>query len=97
MGVVLVLYPLFRDFGVFKTILSIFGCAGSLLLPELSLVVESGDSSLAALCGLLVLLTSLVVEHGPQGARASVAVAHKLSSCSFQALKHRLSSCGAPA
>ena len=62
-----------------------------MLLPELSLVVESGDSSLAALCGLLVLLTSLVVEHGPQGARASVAVAHKLSSCSFQALKHRFS------
>ena len=59
-------------------------------------MVESGDYPLAALCGLLILLAS-VVERGLQGTRASVVVAHKLSSCTSQALKHWLGSCGAQA
>ena len=42
----------------------IFGCAGSLLLRGLSLVVASVDCSLVAVCGLLTAVASLVAEHG---------------------------------
>ena len=42
--------------------------------------------------GLLLAVSSLVVEHRPQGARASVVAAHGLSSGGSQALKHRLNS-----
>ena len=43
--------------------------------------------------GLLIAGASLV-KHGLEGTRASVCVARGLSSCGFQALEHRLSSCG---
>ena len=41
------------------------------------------------MCGLLVEVASLIAEHGLS--------AHGFSSCSFWALEHRLSSCGAQA
>ena len=40
-----------------------------------------------AVCGLLIVVASLVVEHG--------LLAHGLSSCGLHALESRLSSCGA--
>ena len=49
--------------------------------------------SLVAVHEFLVVVTSLVAEHGLQSAQASVVVASGLSSCSSQALEHRLS-CG---
>ena len=42
----------------------IFGCVGSSLLRGLSLVAASGGYSLFAVCGLLIEVASLVVEHG---------------------------------
>ena len=42
----------------------IFVCAGSSLLHRLSLVVVSEGYSLAEGCGLLIVVASLVVEHG---------------------------------
>ena len=42
--------------------------------------------SLVTVCVLLTVAASLVAEHGLQGSRASVAVAHQLCSCSMQAL-----------
>ena len=50
-----------------------------------------------AVCGLLIEVASLVAEHGALGARASVGVARRLSSCGSQALECRLSSCGTQA
>ena len=47
-----------------------------------------------AVCGLLIAVSSLVAEHGLQGTRASVVVAHGLSSCGLRGLERRLSSCG---
>ena len=44
--------------------LSIFGRAGRVLLRGLSLVVDSGDYSLAVLCRLVTGLASLGAEHG---------------------------------
>ena len=59
---------------------------------------------LVVVCGLLIVVASLVVEHGLQVCRlqqlwhtGSVVVAHRLSSCGSWALEHRLSSCGAQA
>ena len=55
--------------------LFIFGCAGSLLLRAgFSLVVVSRGYSVTAVCGLLIVVTSLV-EHGPWST-GSVAVVH---------------------
>ena len=57
--------------------LFIFGCAGSLLLRAgFSLVVASRGYSLTAVCGLLTVVTSLVVEHRPWSTTGSVAVEH---------------------
>ena len=50
-----------------------------------------------AVCGLLIVLASLCCRARALGTRASVVVACGLSSCSSQALEHRLSSCGARA
>ena len=44
--------------------LFIFGCAGSSLLRGLSLVAVSRGYCLVVMCGLLVAMPSLVVEHG---------------------------------
>ena len=55
-----------------------------------------------AVCGLLIVVASLVVEHGLEACGlqelwhvGSVIVAFRLSSCGSQALERRLSSCGA--
>ena len=50
-----------------------------------------------AVCGLLIAVASLVVEHGLKGARASAVVACGLSSRGSRAPECRLSSCGARA
>ena len=55
---------------------------------------EIGDDSLVVVCGLLIVVASLVRQHGLQGTQASVAVAHGLSSCISLALEHRLGSWG---
>jgi len=49
--------------------------------------------SLVAVHEFLVVVTSLVAEHGLWSAQASVVVASGLSICSYQALENRLS-CG---
>ena len=41
----------------------IFGCAGSSFLCRLSLVVESGGYTVAAVVGLLIVVASLVAKH----------------------------------
>ena len=46
------------------------------------------------MCRLLVVMASLVVEHGLLGAWASVIAARGLSSCGSRSLEHRLKSCG---
>ena len=48
-----------------------------------------------AVRGLLIVVASLCCGARALGARASVVVAHGLSSCGSWALEHRLSSCGA--
>ena len=50
---------------------------------------------LVAVHRLLVAVASLCCGARALGARASVVVAHRLSSCASRALEHRLSSCGA--
>ena len=60
-------YYLSMDFlkrNSFKKYLSIFGCAGSLLLCGLFLVAVSRGCSLVAVCGLLIVVASLGVEQG---------------------------------
>ena len=49
---------------------------------------------LVAVLRLRIVVASLVVTHGLQGAWASVVTAHGLRSCGSRALEHRLSSCG---
>ena len=46
---------------------------------------------------LLIVVASLVAEHGLKGARASLVVARGLSSCGLRVLELRLGSCGARA
>ena len=58
------------------------------------LVAASRGSSLVGVCRLLVEGAFLVTEIGLCGPRASVAVVRGLSGFRFQALEHRLSSCG---
>ena len=48
-------------------------------------------------CGLLIVVASLVAQHGLQGKQTSVIVARGLSSGGSWALEHRLSSCGTQA
>ena len=68
--------------------LSLRCCAG------FSLVAESGGYPLVAVGGLLIAVSSLVVEYRLKEVPASVVVACELSSCSSRAPGHRLSSCG---
>ena len=42
----------------------IFGCAGPFLLRKVSLVALNESYSLGAMCGLLIAVASLNVEHG---------------------------------
>ena len=62
---------------------------------DFSPVAASGGYSLVAVLGLFIVVASLVVEHRLQGTRASVVVAHGLSSFGSWALEHRLDSCEA--
>ena len=63
----------------------------------LCLVASSMDRSLVGVHGLLIVMASLVVENGLQGARASVVVVHGLGICNSWALEHRIESYGAQA
>ena len=47
-------------------------------MQAFSLVVESAGSSLVVMCMLLIVVASLVAEHGLQGMQASVVVAPRL-------------------
>ena len=58
-----------------------------------SLVAESKDHSLVAMCRLLTAMASLVVEHRLQGMQTLAVAAHGLSSCSSQALEQGFSNC----
>ena len=62
-----------------------------------SLAVAGGGSCLAVMGRLLITVGSLVAEHRLSGAQASVASAHGLTTCSSQALEHKLSTCGTQA
>ena len=73
-----------------KIILFIFGCAGSLLLCCLFLVVASRGYSLVAVCGLLIAVASLVAQHGLWGMWISVVVARGLNSCVSWVLEYKL-------
>ena len=55
---------------------------------------EDWGYSLVAVCGPLIAVASLVVEHGLQGAWASVFAACGHSICGSRGPEHRLSSCG---
>ena len=56
-----------------------------------------GEQEPLPTCRLLIVVATLVIEHRLWGMRASGFAVHGLSSCSFQALEHRLNSCGARA
>ena len=66
---------------------------GLLCCEDFPLVAASGGYSLVAVGRLLTEVASLV-EHRLWGLQATVIAAHGLSSCSSQALEHRLNSCG---
>ena len=74
----------FKLINLFLAVLGVCRCLG------FSLVAARKGSSLAAALGLLVVVASLVVEHRPLHARASVAVARGLSSRSFRAMEQKL-------
>ena len=77
----------FKLINLFLAVLGVCRCLG------FSLVAARRDSSLAAAHGLLVVVASLVVEHRPLHAQASVAVARGLSSRSFRAMEQKLLVC----
>ena len=56
----------------------------------ISRVVQSRSYSVVAVCGLLIVVAPLVLEHGLGGMWASLFVVHRLSSCSSQALAQEL-------
>ena len=56
-----------------------------------------GERGLLFVGVLLIVVASLVAEHGLWSRRASADAAHGLSSCGSRALERRLSSCGAQA
>ena len=60
-----------------------------------SLVAASRGHAPVAVHGLLIVVASLVVEHGLQNVQASAGAAQGLGGCSSGALKHRLNSYGA--
>ena len=67
---------------------------GRYCCPSFTPVAESWDYYLAIVCWLLIVVSSLVVEHWLLGAGASVAVRHGFRSCDSQALEHKLNDCG---
>ena len=54
----------------------------------------TGGYSSGVVHGLLIVVASLVAEHGLCGMQTLVAVVHELSRCGSQALENSLSSCG---
>ena len=60
-----------------------------------SLVAASRGCALVVVHRLLIVVASLVVEHGLQNVQASAGAAQGLGGCSSGALKHRLNSYGA--
>ena len=72
----------------------IYGCAGSSLLHRP--FSRCSKRGLLSSCRVWALVTVAppAAEHGLWGARASAVTARRLSSCSSQALEHRLSGCG---
>ena len=82
-------------FFFFNLFIFIFGCLGSLLLHAgFSLVAASRGYSSLRFAGFSLGGFSCCRARA-LGARASVVVAHGLSSCGSRALERRLSSCGA--
>ena len=59
-----------------------------------SLVALSRGYSVVEIHRLLIVVASLVTEHGLQGTWVLVVAVYRLSSCSTWALEHRLNSCG---
>ena len=80
-----------EEYKLFRTI---FDCAGSSLLHWLFSSCGERGLLLVSVLGLLIAVTSLVVDGGLQGALALVVEACGLSDCSSWALEHRLSNCG---
>ena len=76
-------------------IFPVFGRAGSSLLCRPSSSCAERGLAFTEVCGLLLTVASLAVDHRLQGAGAA-AVARGLSSCGSRALEHR-PSCGARA
>ena len=74
--------------------LYILYCTGSSLLLGLFSSVASRGSTLVVVCGPLIALAFLAVEHTLQGTLTSLVVACGLSRCSSRALELRLNSCG---
>lgn len=70
------------------------GCAGSSLLHGPFSSCSQQGYLLAAVCKLLTAVAPLVAEHRLQGTRISTVAKRGLSSCSCQAVKRRLPSCG---
>ena len=68
-----------------------------MLLCGLSLVVESGGSSLVVVCGLLIGVASLVAEHRRLGPQASGVAAREPHSCGSWAVEGRVSRCATQA
>ena len=56
--------------------------------------MASRGYSLVVVLGFLIAAAALVAEPGLQDVKVSVVVTRGLSSCSSQALEHRLNSCG---
>ena len=83
--------PFLFLFFFFNLFLAVLGLAAR----GLSLVEVSGDYSLLQCLGFSLRWLPFAAEHRwALGARASVVVARRLSSCGSQALECRLSSCG---
>ena len=78
--------PVFKIFNLFLVLaeLGLRFCVG------FSLASAGGGYSLVALLGLLIVVASLVAEHGLWCPLASAVAACGLSSCGFRALEHRL-------
>ena len=73
----------------------IFVCTGSLVLCKLLSNCSDWGCSLVVVLGTLLVMASLVAEHGLQAAWASVGVVCGIMSFGSWALEHRLNSCGA--
>ena len=53
------------------------------------------EATLVVVRGFLIVVASFMMEHGLQGMWAPVVTVRGLSHCGFQAVQHRLNTCGA--